>query len=292
MLNPRDFYCFLITMNLKRQIKAILLVVLITLLIDGCSYNNEEQLQSFQIAFLDIGQGDATLVMCNGKTMLIDTGDRSHIYSLERYLDEFKIKKIDYLVITHPDNDHLGGINAAFDLDVGNVYCSSYKNETSEYKDFVDVCKKANKRIIVPEKNSSFNLGAAKVEVLAVDTDINNSNDSSIVLMIHVGDTKFLMTGDADKATEMYLMENYDDLSCDVLKVPHHGAYNMVTGMFLRRVNPDYAVISVGANNSYNHPTENVVDILNTTSKKLFITSVDHTIIFTSDGYKVSYTIR
>lgn len=245
----------------------------------------------FQVWFIDVGQADAALIVCDGETMLIDGGNSADSNLMYTFLQNKGVKKLDYVVGTHAHEDHVGGLTGALNYaKADTVYCASTSYNTAAFKNFANAVKKQGKSIVVPSVGLQFNLGSAKCTVLAVNTtsDINNT---SIVLRIVYGNTSFLFTGDAEKEVEQSMLDRGVTLKSTVLKVGHHGSYTSSSYQFLRAVQAEYAVISCGQGNSYGHPHDQILSRLRDADLKLFRTDLQGDIMCTSDGKTVSFTI-
>ena len=248
-----------------------------------------EQKELLTVTFLDVGQGDAAVLQCGGQTMMIDGGKAkasSYIYS---WLKKNQISYLDVMVATHTDADHIGGLPGALNYaKVGTAYCPITSGTTKTFQSFVKYLKKQGKSITVPEAGDEFSLGGAQVRILGPLDPQAEGNNSSIVLKVTFGDTSFLFTGDAEREEEQELLESGYDLESTVLKVRHHGSDTSTSYLFLRTVNPQYAVISVGADNTYGHPTEAVLSRLRDADVKTCRTDLQGTITAVSDGKKIS----
>lgn len=246
---------------------------------------------TFEVHFIDVGQADAALVMCDGKTMLIDGGnseDSSLIYS---YLNKRNISHLDYIVATHGHEDHVGGLAGALNYaTVGTAYSPVTNYDSKAFSSFVKYLGETD--ITVPSAGNSFKLGSADVKILAPVKSYDDPNNTSIVLRIEYGDTSFLFTGDAERESEQDILDAGYNLKSTVLKVGHHGADTSTTYHFLREIMPEYAVISVGNSNSYGHPTEDTLSRLRDADVKVFRTDMQGTIICTSDGKTVSFSVE
>lgn len=249
-----------------------------------------EQKELLTVTFLDVGQGDAAVLQCGGQTMMIDGGKAkasSYIYS---WLKKNQISYLDVMVATHTDADHIGGLSGALNYaKVGTAYCPVTSGTTKTFQSFVRYLKKQGKSITVPEAGDEFSLGGAQVRILGPTDPQAEGNNSSIVLKVTFGDTSFLFTGDAEREEEQKLLESGYDLESTVLKVGHHGSDTSTSYLFLRTVNPQYAVISVGADNTYGHPTEAVLSRLRDADVKTCRTDLQGTITAVSDGKKVTF---
>ncbi len=246
----------------------------------------------FAVHFIDVGQGDAALILCDNKSMLIDGGKAQVSDIIYTYLKKQNITHLDYLVCSHADADHVGGLSGALSaVSVDTVYAPKTEADTKTYQNFKRKVQEQNLEIQHPEHGSSFDFGSSTVKVLApVYEDENDRNNSSIVLKIIYGSTSFLFTGDAEDKSEKAMIEQGYDLSADVLKVSHHGSAGATSYRFLREVLPEYAIISVGKNN-YGHPTEKVLSLLRDAETKVYRTDLQGDIIVRSDGSNVSVDV-
>lgn len=242
----------------------------------------------FEIRFLDVGEADATLVCCGGKYMLIDSGnvsDSSFIYS---YLKSNKIDYLDYIVCTHPHEDHVGGLAGALNFaQVGRAFCSSLNYDTKAFNSFVKYLEKQNIQLEIPEVGASFMLGTANVSILGPIRRNANLNNESIVLRIEYLDTSFLLMGDAEIEEEDDIINSNAQLESTLLKVGHHGSNTSSSIKFLEEVHPKFAVISVGEN-GYGHPDAEVIKRLERESALIYRTDLSGNIICKSDGKNIS----
>lgn len=246
---------------------------------------------NFEIHFIDVGQGDCALLLCDGATMLIDGGDSSASSKVYAYLKAHNVDTLDYIVATHPDADHIGGLSGALNYAAAKVaYCPVTEHDTKTFANFEKYLNAQDVSITVPTAGDTFSLGSASVQILGPQKDYEDTNDLSIVLRVVYGETSFLFTGDAERTAEADILEAGYDLSSTVLKVGHHGSDSSTSYPFLREVMPQYAVISVGKDNSYGHPTENTLSKLRDAEVKVYRTDLQGTIICTSDGQTVTFT--
>ena len=229
----------------------------------------------FEIHYIDVGQADSALVLCDGQAMLIDGGngkDSSLIYS---YLKSHDVSHLEYIVATHAHEDHVGGLAGALNYaTVGTAYCSVDEYDSETFGDFVKYLAKQDKEITIPNVGENFKLGSADVKILAVNGNAADHNNASIVLRIKYGDTSFIFTGDAEREVEEKVLNSGYELESTVLKVGHHGSENSTSYAFLRQVAPKYAVISVGEDNIYGHPTEGTLSRLRDADVKTYRTDL------------------
>ncbi|MBR2896467.1 MAG: MBL fold metallo-hydrolase [Oscillospiraceae bacterium] len=247
---------------------------------------------SFAIHFLDVGQADAALVLCDGSAMLIDGGNSKDSSLIYAYLKSHDVSHLDYIVATHAHEDHVGGLAGALNYAaVGTAYCSVSDFDSEAFRDFVKYLGKQGKSITVPQVGETFSLGSASVQIVGVNGSAEDHNNSSIILRIVYGETSFLFTGDAEREAEQAVLNAGYPLDSTVLKVGHHGSKSSAEYLFLRTVAPKYAVISVGAGNSYGHPTEDTLSRLRDADVKVYRTDLQGTIVCTSDGSTVSFSV-
>lgn len=244
----------------------------------------------FTIHFIDVGQADSALVICDNRAMLIDGGNVADSDLIYTYLKKLNVQHLDYIICSHAHEDHVGGLSGALNFaSVGKVFAPVISYDTRAFSNFVKYVEKQNTSITIPSSGDEFFLGSAKVTILGPVRDTENTNNSSIVLRIEYGNTSFLFTGDAEREAEKDILDAGFTLSSTVLKVSHHGSSTSTSYPFLREVMPDYAVISVEANNSYGHPHEEVISRLQDADVKVFRTDIQGDIICTSDGNSVFF---
>lgn len=244
------------------------------------------------VHFIDVGQADAALLLCAGKAMLIDGGNKADSNLIYTYLQKQGITHLDYVVATHAHEDHVGGLSGALTAvsTVGHVLSPVTDYNTKAFRDFVAKTQAHGRQIEIPNAGDTFSLGDATVTVVGPVKKYTDPNNTSIVLRIVFGETSFLFTGDMESDAETDLIESGAILKSTVLKVGHHGSYTSTSYRFLREVAPSYGVISVGTNNSYGHPHDVVLSRLRDAEVKLYRTDLQGDIICRSDGKNVTFT--
>lgn len=257
----------------------------------GAENTGIAQAGTLTVTWLDVGQGDAAVIQCDGQSMLIDGGKPEKSSYIYAWLQQHGLSYLDVIVATHVDADHIGGLSGALNYaSVGTAYCPVTTGTTETFQSFVKYLAQRGKQITVPTAGESFALGRAQVQILGPLHSAEDSNDNSIVLKVSFGATSFLFTGDAERAEEQDLLNAGVNLQSTVLKVGHHGSDTSTSYPFLRAVAPQYAVISVGAGNSYGHPTEAVLSRLRDAGVTTFRTDMQGEITAVSDGQTINFS--
>lgn len=236
------------------------------------------------IKFIDVGQGEAILIALPEKTVLIDAGPTGSAPKIAQVLQELGRDKIDYLVATHPDEDHIGGMaDVISSTQIGTIYAPNKTNNTATYRKFLTAIQNNNLQITLAEAGTIIDqTDSYKLEILWPKKDANfpETNDYSMIIKLTVGNKTFLFTGDAP--TSAILDSNPDHI--DVLKVSHHGSRTGTTEQLVRKLSPTYAVVSYAVDNSYGHPMQSVLNALRKHSVEVWGTGANGTITITCDG--------
>jgi competence protein ComEC len=219
---------------------------------------------SISVHFIDVGQADSILIKTGSTAMLIDAGNPDDSNRVVNYLKEQGVEKLDYLIGTHPHADHIGGLAAVIDVfPIGTIFMPKVTSNTETFEGVLDAIDRKGMKITVPKVGDKYNLANAQFIILAPNgTNYDDMNNYSIVIRLIFGKTSFLFAGDASDVSESEMLSNGLQLASMLLKVGHHGSSTSSTLPFLNAVHPQYAVISVGADNSYGHPAQDTVDRL------------------------------
>jgi len=243
------------------------------------------------VHFIDVGQADAALVVCDDETMLIDGGNAEDSNLIYTYLEKHGVSHLDYVVCTHAHEDHVGGLPGALEYaTVDTALCPVTAYDTKAFTNFVNALRKRGADITVPEVGDRFALGSAQVTVLSCDSENDDTNATSIVLRIVHGETSFLFTGDAEYGTEKEILETGLPVKSTVLKVGHHGSETSSCSSFLWEADPQYAVVSVGKDNTYGHPSDDVMSRLEDMGAVIYRTDTMGDIVCVGDGKTLTFT--
>ena len=246
---------------------------------------------SLVVNFIDVGQGDSILISQGEHNMLIDGGENDQGTKIQAYIQANNIKELDYVVGTHPDSDHIGGLDVIiYKFDCKNILMPKYSKDTKTYEEVISSVEEKGYKITHPKAGDTFSLGEASIEVLSPKEGANygeNANDYSIALKITYKDTSFLFTGDCEEAAEEDMINSGYDLSADVMKAGHHGSNTSNMREFLEKVNPETVVISCGEGNEYGHPRAEVLNNLRSMGVKVFRTDEQGTIVAVSNGSEI-----
>lgn len=294
-------------MKKKDMKKLIVLVILLlsyayTTLINTENKNQEEPIKerktedvifadenTLNVYFIDVGQADSILLENKGHYMLIDAGNNEDGQKLVNYFNEQDIKEFDYVVGTHAHEDHIGGMDDIIkNFKIDNFYMPDAITTTKTFEDVLDALEETNVIFQTPKVNQTFNLQDTTITTLSVTADEKNLNDTSIVLKVKHGTNTFLFMGDASTKIEKNLLNK--DIKSDVLKVGHHGSRYSTSLEFLKKVSPEYAVISVGENNTYKHPHEEILKRLEEQNIQIYRTDKQGTILAKSNGSIITFS--
>ena len=231
---------------------------------------------NLRVYCLDVGQGDSILITNNNKTMLIDASTNEMGSRVVKYLNDLGIKKIDYLVGTHPHEDHIGGLdNVIKNFDIGTIYMPNVVATTKTFEEVIDAISAKKLNVTSPKTGDKFTVGNAECEVMSIRNDKDDYNNCSIVIKMDFNNVSYLFTGDAEESVESSRKWPH----IDVLKVGHHGSNTSSSKNFLEQIKPEVALISVGQGNTYGHPTQATLKRLSNIGAKIYRTDENGTIL-------------
>lgn len=285
----------------KKNRKLLWLLFLMVLMLTGCSVgsgNAEEQPESgtLQVHYIDVGQGDSILLIQGEHSMLIDAGDNSCGTRVQSYLQANNISTLDYVIGTHPDSDHIGGLDVIiYKFDCNHVFMPNCSKDTKTYEDMIASVKEKEYEITSPVAGDTFQLGEAQVMVLSPSAGADygeDANNNSIAVKVTFGENAFLFTGDCEEAAENQMLKSGYDLQADVMKAGHHGSDTSNTRAFLEAVNPKYFIISCGEENEYGHPRAEVLNNLRQLGIDVYRTDEQGTIVAVSDGTDITWSTQ
>ncbi|MFJ5791147.1 MBL fold metallo-hydrolase [Lysinibacillus sp. NPDC093197] len=276
--------------------KKLLAVLLCIFVLAGCTSALETEKipvaagHEMRVHFFDVGQGDSILIESpNGKTMLVDGGVKGAGQQVVSYINELGIEKLDVVVATHPDADHIGGLIPVLNsIPIEQFYDSGKVHTSQTFEEMLSLIDSNNIPYNVPKTGDSIALdGELDVKVLNANENASDNNDASIVLKVTYGNISFLLTGDAGVALEKEMLQQ--NVKATVLKAGHHGSNTSSSQSFIQAVQPEVTILSYGKDNKYGHPHAEVVERLQAIGSKIYATAETGTVTVSTDG--VSYNV-
>lgn len=241
-----------------------------------------------EVHFIDVGQGDATLVKLGEHALLIDAGDNDSGTKVRNYLKNQGVTNLDYFILTHPDADHIGGAASVIsNVSVHNLFMSEFTKDNKTYDKLLNEIHFKSLSWSMPEVGSLFSFGEATIEIIGPDKIYSDPNNSSIALVLIYGENRFLFTGDAEEESEEAISQRNIDV--DVYQVGHHGSKTSSSQLLLDAATPTFAVISSGEDNSYGHPHAATLNSLRERGIQVFRTDEQGSVVATSDGKNISW---
>jgi competence protein ComEC len=251
--------------------------------------------ESLSVFFLDVGQGDCEILQTGDHTIVIDTATEEMASRILSFLKSKNVQTIDLLILTHPHADHIGSATEVLSaFSVSGVYMPKVTTNTRIFEKLITTLKQQGKTAHAPVPGESLAIGEMKLDFLApYNVDTENLNNDSIVCMLTFGTVRVLFMGDAEKPEEKDILDHAPDLGAQVLKVAHHGSNSSTTDAFLKKVDPQNAVIEVALHNDYGHPSPKTVNRLEKThGVKVFQTALNGTVEMRTDGQTIQFLVE
>lgn len=268
--------------------KRVIIAIIIFLTLPLTSCNKYKDLLSINI--IDVGQGDCILISTpENKNILIDGGDENSERVIKSYLKKRKIKKLDIVIATHFDKDHIGSLDYIIDkFNIGKVYTSKDVDKSQAYNNLIKSCRNKNLNFEILKKGDKIKI-TKDINIIVLNPSYiqENKNLNSIAINLSYINMDFLFTGDCEESNEVDMINSYDLENVDFLKIAHHGSSSSSSDKFIKETSPDIAVISCGYKNQYGHPHKSTLDTLNKYKVKTFRTDINGDLVFYSDGYKI-----
>lgn len=256
--------------------------------------NNTTEHKDFKVHYIDVGQGDCSLVEADGKFMLIDAGENGHEQQVINYLRSAGVQKLDYVIATHQHSDHIGGMPEVLEeFAVDNIIMPKLTEAqtptNSTYTAFLKAVKNSGAKVIASKVDAVYTLGSGSFILLGpVTNDAEDINNMSVFVKVSYGMNTFLFTGDGETEEELEVLDTGAELDCDVLHAGHHGSYTSSCKDFLAAATPEICVISCGADNDYGHPHDAAIKRIKKYTDEIYRTDICGSIVIQSDGKELS----
>ncbi|GHU62782.1 competence protein ComE [Clostridia bacterium] len=251
----------------------------------GNSYSDE-----LEVYYLDVGQGDCTIIRFQDQAMIIDAGNNDQEENVVSYLNYLKIRNLTYIIGTHPDADHVGGLDAVIkNFTVENIFMPHENRKTKTYQDVLTAMKKKKYTSTLPKVGSQYSLGSAIFTVIHPGKEYEASNNNSLSILLEYGENRFLFSGDAEFEAEADMLNSGLSLKADVYKAGHHGSKTSTSKKFFSAINPTYVVISCAKDNPYGHPHAKTLNTLRGAKIQLYRTDEQGTIVAFSNGKTIRF---
>lgn len=280
--------------QIKKAAGQLFAVLICLCVLTGCrmetaapvSEQQEKSTGEFELHMLDVDQGMSVLIKADGHYLLYDGGDAATSSFVVSYLEQQGVRKLDYIVASHYDADHISGLVGAlhvFDCDV--VLAPDYEADTKIYQSYLSAVENNGAQIIYPVQGDTYTLGEAEIKIVGPYTyTYTGENDRCVSIQISYGNTKYLICGDAEAQAESDMVNSGAELRANLYVVNHHGSASSSSFYFMNQVRPDYALISCSGDNSYGHPAQETLERLQQMDCDIFRTDKQGTIIAYSDG--------
>lgn len=255
----------------------------------GLRNTQQASADKMYVSFIDVGQGNCTLLRCGGKAILVDSGEVGAAQTVINYIKNLGIDELNCVLVTHPHTDHMGAMTKIlYEFKIDDLIMPEIPEEiiptNKTYEKFLTAVSDNAGNVIAAKPGETYSYGEMKLEIFAPLKDYDNLNDMSAVSRISYGDTSVMFTGDATTTVEKDLLKKNINYSATVLNVGHHGSKTSSSEAWLRAVNPKYAVICCGVNNDYGHPHSLITKRLEEFGIEYFETDLLGTIVFESDS--------
>ena len=276
-----------------KKILCVILAVITVVLYGACTPKGIDVStppSGMTVRFINVEQGDCTLIESGGKYMLVDSGESTYSATVKDIMRMSGVDKLTYVLVTHPHSDHFGGMRSIIKAyDTENFIAAKTECDDVEWTKLLKFVHDKDINYIDAAAGETYELGDAAFTILApLGSGYKDDNNFSIAIMVKCGDAKFLLTGDAKRESEYEMLSAYENLDADVYKCGHHGASHSSTAAFLREVNPVYAVVSCAKHNSYGHPSQETLDRLSLLGTKVYRTDILGSIIAVTDGKTIT----
>lgn len=280
------------------KLKTLLVFAVILLLLTGCAPAQDAagdvpaQKETLSVHFIDVGQADSILITAGDDAMLVDAGTNDAAETVVDYLKRVGVKRLDYVIGTHPHEDHIGGLDAVIDaFSVETVIMPRVQHNTKTFEDVLDSVAAKELKITAPTVGTTYELGGGYFTVLGPSRDHGDElNDWSVSIKLVFGETSFVMCGDAETGGEADIIATGIDLRADVLKLGHHGSSTSTSDEFLEMVSPKAVVICCGKDNSYGHPHRETMEKI--AGLDVYRTDTMGTVVAKSDGETITWNCQ
>ena len=274
-----------------KRILCLVIALILAVSVTSCAWQSPKYIE-INSDFIDVGQGDSTLLESCGEFVLIDAGEKEYGSVVTDYIKSRGAKSLKYIIATHPHSDHIGGLAKVIkSIDTENFITVETDQNTSTWMNVLQAAEDRGLDYIDAVPGNTYSFGEAEFTILApLGDSYSGYNDYSVVTKVVCGSRSFLLTGDAEKQSEKEMLASGADLSADVLKCGHHGSSSSSTANFLKAVRPTYAIISCGKDNDYGHPHKETLKKLSLLGCACYRTDELGTIVATTDGITLSFT--